>query len=236
MIARCVFVIGLAGACGKAPEAQPATQPAQVAVPSATAETSNDELAVVASASIAPPPFTLERLPRSIKGPRVKELLVPEVQGLERLHALTPENAPDRPQLTRRLGIVTFELYLVFLAEGSETRPTLENAEKHLLATPPAAFERAPSDLYVLGIVQEQLGKLDAAAATYASVTRGGNTPADVLARAHFGLALIAELKKKTDEARRELVEAQTILASLALQTDQDQKLRAQIDEKLKAR
>ncbi len=64
--------------------------------------------------------------------PRVRALLVSEIQGLENLFATTPRNAPDRPMLARRLAEAYVELESAAFRDKTEAeiRKNAAEAEK----------------------------------------------------------------------------------------------------------
>ena len=67
---------------------------------------------------------------RSRLGPRVRALLVTEIQGLEGLFGSTPKTAPDRPQLARRLAEDYVELESAAFRDKTEAGIKLDAAKK----------------------------------------------------------------------------------------------------------
>src|SRR5215471_8125937 len=67
---------------------------------------------------------------RSRLGPRVRALLVTEIQGLEQLFSTTPKTAPDRPQLARRLAEDYVELESAAFRDKTEAGIKAEEAKK----------------------------------------------------------------------------------------------------------
>src|SRR5207237_1444318 len=67
---------------------------------------------------------------RSRLGPRVRALLVTEIQGLEGLFASTPKTAPDRSQLARRLAEDYVELEAAAFRDKTEAGIKLDAAKK----------------------------------------------------------------------------------------------------------
>jgi tetratricopeptide (TPR) repeat protein len=69
-------------------------------------------------------------LRRSHLAPRIRALLVTEIQGLESLFASTPKNAPDRPQLARRLAEDYVELESAAFRDKTEAGIKIDEAKK----------------------------------------------------------------------------------------------------------
>lgn len=67
---------------------------------------------------------------RSRLAPKVRSLLVTEIQGLESLFASTPKNAPDRPKLMRRLAEGYVELESAAFRDKTENQIKADEAKR----------------------------------------------------------------------------------------------------------
>jgi predicted Zn-dependent protease len=230
----------LAAACASSRASAPApTAPAAVAVlpPEAEPEPEpEDSAAAQALDSASPPPLTRERLLRQYLRQRARELLVAELAALEKLIGVTPESAVDRPLLMRRTASAYFELYLIELeADPGRAREALSRA-RALFDSVPKNAPAPRADLgYLHGLTLEQLGDLAGARSVFTAVAGADGASAEVLARAHYGIGLIAELAGARDDAARAYEQAREWLTRLGFESDEDRALRARIDERSRA-
>jgi hypothetical protein len=164
------------------------------------------------------------------------ELLTAELNALERLLAATPESSPDYATLLRRIAYDHFELYLREMeTDAARAKQSLARADELFGRVPAGALPPTEETLYIMGLVREQRANFSGARQAYAAAAADPTGTADVVARAYFGLALLAELSGATAEAARAYDDARDWLARLGLTRDEDRDLYARIDERASA-
>jgi len=119
---------------------------------------------VVATTVDAPPLLDEARELRAFsKHPRSSALLVTEIQALESLKNATNQNAPDYPQLVRRLA----EDYSELSYTGSRDARKHAIAEYTLLKNSFPSYAQIDEVLYYLGYTHELDGEMNSARKTY---------------------------------------------------------------------
>jgi TolA-binding protein len=136
--------------------------------------------------------------------PRSRALVLTEAQGLDRLLDSTAKNAPDRPQLQRRLAETYSELS--FTASGADAVKAREEAIKYYTALNNDYPNYAQRDevLYFLALAHELNGTLHRARSTYYDLIKT-SPQSSYIPHAYFAFGELFFTEAKSDPSKWDL-------------------------------
>jgi TolA-binding protein len=145
------------------------------------------------------------RDPRMVaRRPRSRALVLTEAQGLDRLLDSTSKNAPDRPQLMRRLAETFSELS--FTSSGAEAVKARDEAIKHYttLNNEYPTYQQRDEVLYFLALFHELNGNLKEARTRYYDLIKT-SPQSTYIPFAYFAFGEIFFTEAKSDPSKWDL-------------------------------
>lgn len=166
----------------------------------------------LAVGSASPLALTPERVPSAFQRARPRELLLAEVEALERLINAIDSMHQDYADVRERAAAGCFELYLAEVAaDDASARAALARGAAHLASVSLGGATQDAARLYLRGLVLEQTGALSEARDAYSAAVRVGGGPSD-MARVHHALGLHAMLAGEEQRARAEFERASELV------------------------